>query len=86
MARSMLQTKELRNQYWADAISKILYILNRIPTPSLDGITPYEALLLKKLNVRHFKIFGYLAYVHVPKELRKKLDAKSEPCIFIDYS
>jgi len=30
-------------------------------------------------------VFGCLGYVHVPKEHRKKLDPKSEPCIFIGY-
>ena len=41
---------------------------------------------MKKPNVRHFKVFECLAYVHVSKELRKKLDAKSKSCIFIGYS
>jgi len=36
--------------------------------------------------VKHLKVFGYLAYVHVNDENRKKLDAKSEQCIFIGYN
>lgn len=31
-------------------------------------------------------MFGSLAYVHVPKEIRKKLDRKSRECIFLGYS
>lgn len=30
-------------------------------------------------------MFVYLGYVHVLKDHRKKLDPKSEPCIFIGY-
>ena len=30
-------------------------------------------------------VFGCDAYVHVPKEKRKKLDRKFEKCIFIGY-
>jgi hypothetical protein len=36
--------------------------------------------------VRHFRIFGSLAYVHVPKDTRNKLDEKCEDCILVDYS
>ena len=31
------------------------------------------------------RIFGCKAYVHVPKDERSKLDAKSRPCIFVGY-
>ncbi len=30
--------------------------------------------------------FGCIAYVHVPDELRTKLDLKAEKCVFIRYS
>ena len=31
-------------------------------------------------------MFGCIAYVHVPNELRRKLDPKVEKCIFVGYS
>jgi hypothetical protein len=31
-------------------------------------------------------VFGSIAYVHIPKEKRRKLDAKAEKCIFVGYS
>jgi hypothetical protein len=31
-------------------------------------------------------VFGSIAYVHIPKEKRKKLDAKAKKCIFVGYS
>ena len=31
-------------------------------------------------------MFGSIAYVHVPKEKRRKLDAKAEKCILVGYS
>ena len=33
-----------------------------------------------------FRVFGCIAYAHVPDQLRKKLDDKGEKCIFIGYS
>ena len=39
-----------------------------------------------KSDVSHLKVFGYTAYVHIPDELRTKLDLEAEKCIFIGYS
>eukprot|EP00253_Pinus_taeda_P005271 PITA_05271 len=54
-----------------------MYILNRSPTRVLKKMISYEAWYGKRPNVNHFKVFGCLAYVHVPDHNRKKLDAKS---------
>ncbi|XP_026441683.1 uncharacterized protein LOC113340837 [Papaver somniferum] len=48
--------------------------------------TPEEALTGRKPSVRHLKVFGCIAYAHIPTEIRKKLDNKSEKCIFLGYS
>ena len=34
----------------------------------------------------HLKVFGCIAYVHIPDELRSKLDPKAEKCVFVGYS
>ncbi len=34
----------------------------------------------------HFKVFGSESDVHIPESKRKKLDPKSEKCLFIGYS
>ena len=47
---------------------------------------PQEAWSGMKHYVSHFRIFGCVAYALVLAELRRKLDDKSEKCIFIGYS
>jgi hypothetical protein len=47
---------------------------------------PQEAWSRTKLNVAHLRTFGCIAYAYIPSELRKKLDDRSEKCIFIGYS
>ena len=32
------------------------------------------------------KVFGCLAYSHIPKDGRKKFDVKTRKCIFLGYS
>lgn len=39
----------------------------------------------RKPDVSHMRIFGCVAYAHVPNNLRKKLDDKSKKCIFLGY-
>jgi hypothetical protein len=86
MARSMLREKNLSNDYWDEVVACSVYILNRSPTTSVKDKVPQEAWSGTKLNVSHFKIFGCIAFAHIPEELRKKLDNRSEKCIFIGYS
>ena len=41
-------------------------------------MTPYEAWFNRKPTVDHFKVFGCVAYSHIPKENREKLDEKEK--------
>ena len=43
MAISLLKAKKLPKQYWAEAVLCAMYLLNRCPTRSLQGIIPEEA-------------------------------------------
>jgi transposase InsO family protein len=78
MARSMLKEKQLSNGFWGEAIDLSVYVLNRSPTKSVNNKVPQEAWTCMSCNVAHFRVFGCVAYAHVPKELRRKLDERSE--------
>jgi hypothetical protein len=86
MARTLLKEKHLSNTFWVEAVACSTYLLNRSPTTSLKMKVPQEAWSGTKLNVVHLRKFGCIAYAHIPSELRKKLDDKSEKCIFTGYS
>jgi len=82
----MLNEKNLPNYFWAKVVAIVVYIMNRTPTTTIHGMTPEEKFTCKKLDVSHFKLFGYIAYVHVPDAKRSKLDPKVKKCIFVGYS
>ena len=84
-ARSMLLHSSLPLSFWAEAVSTANYLRNRSPTLALSGKTPYECWYGKKPVLSNLRIFGCVSYIHIPKELRKKLDPKSEKCIFLGY-
>ncbi|KAM1823768.1 hypothetical protein FF1_025765 [Malus domestica] len=85
MARSMLKSKRLPKELWAEAVACAVYLSNRSPTRSVWGKTPQETWSGRKPGISHLRVFGSIAHVHVPDERRAKLDDKSEKFIFIGY-
>jgi hypothetical protein len=60
--------------------------MNRTVTKALGLKTPYEIKEGVKPSVKQLRIFGCKAYVHIPKEKRKKLDEQGIEAIFVGYS
>ena len=86
-ARSMLSHAGLSNRYWAEAVATAAYIRNRTPTAAFkEEQTPYERWYGKRPNVSHLKVFGCMAFAHIPDAQRQKLDKKSEKLRFVGYS
>ncbi|GKD38246.1 retrovirus-related pol polyprotein from transposon TNT 1-94, partial [Tanacetum coccineum] len=72
-------------EFWAEAVQCAVYIQNRCPHVKLVDKTPQEIRSGVKPTVSHFRVFGSVAYAHVPDQTRKKLDDKSKMYIFIGY-
>jgi hypothetical protein len=62
-ARSMLKAKGLPGWFWGEAVNTAVYVLNRCPTKSINGITPFEVWHGRKPAVHHLRIFGCIMYV-----------------------
>jgi len=86
VAWALMDEKSMPKHFWFEVVHTVVYIMNRTPIAVVHGMTPKEWFTSKKPDVSHLKVFGYIAYVHVPDELWKKLDPKAEKCIFIGYS
>ena len=85
MVRAMLADAKLPKKFWAEALSTAVYLRNRCPTKAVEGMTPVEAWTGEKPGVGHLRAFGCVAYAHVAKDERQKLDMKSRKCIFLGY-
>ena len=70
---------------WSEAVSIANYIINRSPIRANAGMTLEERYTGQTPFVQYFQIFGCLAYRHIPKEDRRKLDNKSSKYIFLGY-
>lgn len=84
-AHSILKGKNLTNVFWIEAINIIVYLKNRIPIKHLYHSTPFEGIYVYKPIVRHLRISRRKSFSHVPKEDRRKLDAKVIKHFFIVY-
>ena len=77
VARCMLNEMKVPLHYWAEATTTAVYLMNRCTTSGIHNLTPEET---------HLKVFGCVCFVHIPQEVRTKMEPRSEKCIFIGYS
>ena len=84
-ARSMMFHAGMPKEFWAEAIHIATYVHNRSPTSSLKDVTPFERLFGQKPDVSNLRVFGCIAFKHIPDAERSKLDRKSSKCVFVGY-
>jgi hypothetical protein len=80
----MLEDSGLREELWAEAMVTANYTRNRLPS-RVHGKTPWDKFFGEKPDVSHMRVFGARAYMHIPKENRKKMQLVSERGMFVGY-
>jgi hypothetical protein len=85
IARSMLKAKGLPGWFWGEAVNAAMYVLNRCPMKSVDGMTPFEAWHRRKLVVHHLRTFRCIMYARNTTSHLKKLEDRGRKMIFIGY-
>lgn len=80
MARCLLIESNLPQNWWTYAVQYSVYVRNRCFDNRL-GITPYEAVMGTKPNLKKMHVFGQTCYAYVDD--RKKLDPRSRKGIFL---
>ena len=84
--RAVLISARMPDRFWALALQAAVYLRNRSPTSKLAGMTPLEAFTGRRPSLGDLRVWGCLAYVHVPKEKRGKLQPRSTACTLVGYS
>uniref|UniRef100_A0AAV1U2T2 Reverse transcriptase Ty1/copia-type domain-containing protein n=1 Tax=Peronospora matthiolae TaxID=2874970 RepID=A0AAV1U2T2_9STRA len=83
----MIEHAGLSKRYRGESVSTAAFLRNRCPTQAIGHEkSPHEVWTKTKPLLKNLKVFGCHAYVHVPKEKRSKLDARSTLCRFLGYS
>ena len=82
----MMAQANLPITYWGDALLTATFILNRVPTKSVES-TPYELWTHRKPDLRHTQTLGLCSFrtynFSFTWEVR---DQEGRKCIFIRYS
>jgi hypothetical protein len=89
-ARALLLGAHVPNHYWGDAVATTVHLINRMPSKFLEFKTPLQVLStyvsLPTILMLLPRIFGCVAYVHLHKNQRTKLDPCAIRCLFLGYT
>ncbi|GAA5935979.1 hypothetical protein JCM1841_006590 [Sporobolomyces salmonicolor] len=86
MTAAQLDAARCPRSYWPYALRNSVFIKNRTPHAALDGVMPIEAWTGEKPDLTGLRTFGCAAYAPVPKEKRRKLDAKAVRGILVGHA
>jgi len=76
-ARTLLHESRLLLTFWAEAVAYVTHAANL--TSRKNKIkTPYVLWYNKIPNISHLKTFGCIAYYHIPKNARNKLQSSGK--------
>ncbi|RDX68739.1 hypothetical protein CR513_52235, partial [Mucuna pruriens] len=91
VAKALFFQMFVLNVYWGEVVIIATYLINRLLTRVLNGISPIKhmlsffpssPLMLSLLS----RIFRCVAFVHSHNPHREKLDPRDVKCVFIGYS
>ena len=71
----------LSNSFWIYAVKAKLHTYNITLTKHADDKTPKELWYGQKPNISHLRVFRCLAWVHILKKRRHKLQPKSRATV-----
>ena len=86
MARTAMISAGLKG-LWGDAIQWAAYTKNRVPHRALNGKSPIEVLLNKKVNRDNLRPFGQKVMAHIYKEQREsRMSERAIECRIMQYT
>jgi len=86
ITRTLLFQASMPPSYWADALATATYLINRLPTKTLNMSTPFFALHGTLPSYHDLRAFGCTCYPNLSATTPHKLAPRSTLCAFLGYS
>ncbi|KAM1099692.1 hypothetical protein ACFX15_006016 [Malus domestica] len=83
---TLLQTASLPAQFWSFACQVAVYLINRMPTSTLNNKSPFELLFHSIPDIIHLRIFGCSCFPLLRPYNSTKLQPRTTKCIFLGYA
>jgi hypothetical protein len=83
---TLLTHASLPLSFWSYAFATAVYLINRMPTPTLNTHSPYDVIFQRSPHYEKLRVFGCLCYPWLRPYNAHKLEPRSKPCIFLGYS
>ncbi|KAL6324620.1 hypothetical protein AAG906_013433 [Vitis piasezkii] len=83
---TLLSHASLPTTFWPHAFATAVYLINRLPTTTLNLSSPFELIFHQSPNYSRLKVFGCLCYPWLRPYTSHKLTPRSKPCVFLGYS
>ena len=90
VVRASLLEAHMPTSYWGEALTSAIYLINRVPSRTLQFQTPFQALHnsihAPPISNLPPRVFGCVAFVHLHKHQRSKLTPQAVRCVFLGYA
>jgi histone deacetylase 1/2 len=83
--RTLLVHASLPPSFWHHALEMATYLLNILPSKTINFESPLKMLYHKDPSYSHLRIFGCLCFPLFPSTTIHKLQPRSTPCVFLGY-
>jgi hypothetical protein len=85
-AVTLLQNAYLPPLFWYHACDIATYLINRMPTPTLNMASPFESLYHQIPPVDMLRVFGCACYPLMTPYRANKLHPKTVRCVFVGFA
>lgn len=73
-------------KFWDEAFATAVFLINRLPTMVLHGLSPSATIFKTKPDYSFLKIFNCQCFPYLRPDNSHKLSYRSIPCTFLGYS